>query len=157
MPPRMKWHNGRMAEVELREITKNTVRQILAIGVADNQRHLVAPTAVSIAQAYFEPKAWFRAIYADDEPVGFIMLLDDDETPTYFLWRLLVGAEHQGNGYGRQAVELLIAYVRSRPGATELISSWVPDPAGPESFYRGLGFVPTGEIDEGEVVARLAL
>ena len=146
-----------MATVELREITKDTVRAVIDIEVAEHQRAFVAPTAVSIAQAYFEPKAWFRAIYVDDEPVGFIMLYDDAETPEYYLWRLLVGAEHQGKGYGRAAVEQLIDYVKSRPGGTSLRVSWVPHPDGPEHFYRGLGFTPTGKIHHGEVEALLPL
>jgi diamine N-acetyltransferase len=33
----------------------------------------------------------------------------------------------------------------------------VPAPGGPEPFYRAFGFEPTGEVDEGEVVARLRL
>jgi diamine N-acetyltransferase len=146
-----------MARVELREITKDTVRDVMKVEVAEGQDEFVAPTSVSIAQAYFEPKAWFRAIYADEEPVGFIMLHDDPEKPAYYLWRLLIGADHQRKGYGRAAVEQLIEYVKTRPGATELLVSWVPVPGGPEDFYRGLGFEPTGEISHGEVVARLVL
>lgn len=146
-----------MANVQLREVTKETVRSVLKIETTEEQRSFVAPTSVSIAQAYFEPKAWFRAIYADDEPVGFIMLFDDPGKPEYFLWRLLVGADFQRKGYGRAAVEQLVEYVRTRPGATELLTSWVPEPGGPEPFYRSLGFLPTGEVDEGEVVARLGL
>ena len=146
-----------MTTIELREITKETVRAVLEVETTDEQRNFVAPTAVSIAQAYFEPKAWFRAVYADDEPVGFVMLFDDAETPEYYLWRLLIGAEHQRMGYGRAAMEQVVAYVRTRPAATELLTSWVPKPGGPEDFYRGLGFVPTGEVDGGEVVARLVL
>jgi len=146
-----------MAAVELREITKETVRAVLKVETTEEQRNFVAPTAVSIAQAYFEPKAWFRAIYADDEPVGFVMVFDDAETPEYYLWRLLIGADHQGKGYGRAAMEQVIDYVRTRPRAAELLTSWVPKPGGPEAFYLGLGFVPTGEVDEGEVVGRLVL
>ena len=146
-----------MPNVELREITRDTVRSVIAVEVADDQQHLVAPTAVSIAQAYFEPRAWFRAIYAGEEPVGFVMLFDDDETPEYSLWRLLIGGDFQGRGYGRAAVERLCAYVRTRPGATELLTSWVDGPNSPAGFYGALGFVPTGEIHGGEVVARLEL
>lgn len=46
--------------------------------------------------------------------------------------------------------------MRSR-GGTELYTSWVPGDASPGDFYLRLGFVPTGEIDEGEIVARLTL
>ncbi len=146
-----------MATVELREITKETVRAVLKVETTEEQRDFVAPTAVSIAQAYFEPKAWFRAIYADDEPVGFVMQFDDTETPEYYLWRLLIGADCQGKGYGRAAMDQVIDYVRTRPNATELLTSWVPKPGGPEAFYLDLGFAPTGEVDGGEVVGRLVL
>ena len=146
-----------MASVELREVTKETIWAVMGVEVAEDQQHLVAPTAMSIAEAYFEPKAWFRAIYADDQPVGFIMLFDDPDAPKYYLWRLLIGADHQRKGYGRAAVGHLIDYVRTRPGATELRVSWVPGPGSPEPFYLDLGFEPTGEMDGREVVARLVL
>jgi diamine N-acetyltransferase len=71
-------HNS---EVSLREVTAGTVRAICRLDVSEEQKHFVAPNAVSIAQAYFEPKAWFRAIYADDTPVGFLMLYDDPDKP----------------------------------------------------------------------------
>ena len=41
--------------------------------------------------------------------------------------------------------------------AEELLLSYVPGEGSPEGFYRGLGFEPTGEVDEGEVVMRLRL
>ena len=146
-----------MAEVTLREVTGDTVRAICALSVAPGQEGFVAANAVSIAEAYFEPKAWFRAIYADDEPVGFVMLYDDPDASGYFLWRLMVDGRHQGRGYGRSALDLLVDYVRTRPGASELKSSYVPGDAGPGGFYRGYGFEATGELDGDEVVIRLAL
>jgi diamine N-acetyltransferase len=146
-----------MAEVTLREVTADTVRAVCRLEVGPDQDGLVAPNAVSIAQAHFEPKAWFRAVYAGKDLVGFIMLYDDADQPEYFLWRLMIGGEHQGNGYGRRAVELLLDYVRTRPGATELLTSYVPKERGPERFYKNLGFVDTGEVDDGEVVCRLVL
>jgi len=85
------------------------------------------------------------------------MLSDDPASGQYHLWRLLVDAGHQGKGYGRRAVELACDYVRTRPGATELLTSWVPGERGPEEFYRKLGFERTGEVEDGEVVARLRL
>jgi diamine N-acetyltransferase len=38
--------------------------------VSDEQRSYVAPVAVTIAQAHFEPSANFRVVYAGDRPVG---------------------------------------------------------------------------------------
>ena len=148
---------GRDAAVSLREITQATLWPILELKVAPEQEQFVANNAVSIAQAHFSDRAWFRAIYADDTPVGFVMLHDDPDKPEYFLWRLMVVAEHQGKGFGRRAVERLLDYVRTRPGAKELLVSYVPGDGCPEPFYRTLGFEPTGQIDGGEVVMRLPL
>jgi diamine N-acetyltransferase len=146
-----------MTGVELREVTGETVRDICRLKTTPEQESFVAPNAMSFAEAYFEPKAWFRAVYANETPVGFVMLYDDREARQYFLWRLMVDARHQRLGYGRAAVELVVAEVLTRPGATELKVSWIPGDGGPEVFYLRLGFVLTGEVDEGEVVARLPL
>lgn len=144
-------------EVELREVSGETVREICALQVAPDQRRFVAPNAVSIAEAHYEPKAWYRAIYADGRPVGFAMCSIDTGTPEYHLWRLMIDGGFQGRGYGRAALELIVEHVRSLPNARELLVSWIPGDGGPEPFYLGLGFVPTGEVDGGEVIAHLEL
>ncbi len=145
------------ATIRLREITSENVRAVCRLAVAASQTSFVAPNAVSLAQALFEPKAWYRAIYAGEQPVGFVMLSVEAEPPTYYLWRFMIAEGHQRRGYGRAAIGALVEHVRGLPGATELLVSWVPADGGPEPFYRGLGFVPTGKTYEGEVEARLEL
>jgi len=145
------------AVVDLREITADTVRAVMLLQVAPSQRGFVAPNAVSIAQAMYAPLGWFRAIYADDVPVGFALLSLDEAKPEYYLWRFMVDARFQGLGYGRAAIRLIADHVRALPGATALMVSWVPAPGGPEPFYLGLGFEATGEVHDGEVVGRLDL
>ena len=143
--------------VELREVTRDTVRAVAILHVAPEQRGFVAPNAVSFGEAYFEPKAWFRAVVADDVLVGFMMVSVDEEAPEYYLWRFMIDQRYQGRGYGRAAIERLVDHVRTLPNATELLVSYVVAPGSPEPFYRGLGFEPTGEMDEDEVIARLRL
>jgi diamine N-acetyltransferase len=148
---------GRDAEVTLREVTKDTVYAVCKLQVAEHQREYVANNAFSIAQAHFEPKAWFRAIYADETPVGFLMLTDDPDAPKYYLWRLMVDAGYQGNGFGDRAIKLLAEYVRTRPAARELLVSYHPGPHSPRDFYLKQGFHDTGRVEEGEVVLSLPL
>lgn len=145
------------APISLREVTKDTVRAVLGLKVAPGQEHFVASNAFSIAEAHFSDTAWFRAIYAGETPVGFIMLADDPAKPEYFLWRLMIDARQQGKGYGRRAIRQLIDYVKTRPGATELLVSYVPGEGCPRDFYLKLGFQDTGRVEEGEVVLRLPL
>lgn len=143
-------------DVTLREITAETVRAICRLDVAPEQRRFVSSIAVSIAEAHFAPEAWFRAIYAGDEPVGFVMLSLEPEVSDFFLWRLLIDTRYQRRGYGAEAVRQVVEHVRAL-GARELQTSVVPGEGTPEPFYRGLGFVPTGAIEEGEIVLALAL
>jgi diamine N-acetyltransferase len=148
---------GVEAKVSLREVSAQTVVDICDLSVAPGQERFVAPNSVSIAEAYFCEKAWFRAIYADETPVGFLMLYDDPQKPEYYLWRFMIANSYQGKGYGRRAMELLIEHVKRRPMAEELALSYVPGEGSPEGFYRGLGFEPTGKVDEGEIVMALRL
>lgn len=82
--------------------------------------------------------------------------LDDEVGRCFWLWRLMIAAGERGKGYGAAALQVAFAELRRR-GASEVYSSWVAGDGGPEGFYRKLGFQPTGEIDDGEIVARLAL
>jgi len=144
-------------QVTLREITADTVRAICALEVAEYQKGFVAPNALSIAQAHFQPKGWFRAVYAGEEPVGFIMVFEDPDEPEYFLWRFMVDHRHQGNGYGRAALEQVIDRTRDLLRATRLLTSYVPGDGSPGDFYHLMGFVDTGDVDGVEVVTALEL
>ena len=96
-------------------------------------------------------------MYADDEPVGLVLLSERREVPRYYLWRFMIDQEHQRRGHGRRAMELLIDYVRTLPNATELFLSFVPGEHGPETFYRSLGFETTGRQDGVELEMVLLL
>lgn len=145
-------------DVTLREVTRETLYDIFRLKVSPEQERFVSPNEISIAEAHFSPDvAWFRAIYSGDTPVGFVMLRDEPSLPRYYLWRFLIDARHQGTGVGRRALELVFDHVRTRPGATELITSVVEGEGGPGPFYEKLGFVYTGEVDEGELVMRREL
>jgi diamine N-acetyltransferase len=152
---------GAADEVTLREITRDTVDDVLRLKVAPHQDgRFVATNEKSIAQAHFYPEnAWFRAVYAGENPVGFVMLWDNPDDHEYELWRLMIDGRFQGRGYGRRTIELITAHVRTRPGATALLTGAQPGPGSPIGFYEKMGFVLTGEVDaeDGELIMRLDL
>ena len=156
------------AIVTLREVTKDSVRDFCRMAVGPGQDGLVAPNAVSIAQAYFQKEAWFRGIYADETPVGFAMLEDWSQAgctdaelyegePYIALWRFMIDARYQKNGFGAHAMLLLIDHASTRPGAKNMLLSFVPKENNPERFYQRFGFTRTGEEDEGELIMKLPL
>src|SRR4029077_8148117 len=143
-------------QVFLQKITFATVRDILALDVAERQRGYVARNCVSIAEAHFNRGAWFRAVYSDETPVGFIMLLDPSvpgavsQGPlppgAILLWRFMIDHRYQRRGYARRALDLACSHFRNLPGVTHLISSYVPGDDGPELFYLRHGFQKTGRF-----------
>ncbi len=136
--------------IRLKEVDEANLRAIIDLSVSESQKAFVAPNVVSLAQAFVSPRAWVRAVYAGDQPVGFVMLSDDDEKPRYYLWRFMIDQQFQGQGYGIAALELVHEYVRTRPQGTEIYLSYVRAEGGPEDFYKKFGYVDTGEIHDGE-------
>ncbi|MBB5958001.1 diamine N-acetyltransferase [Saccharothrix tamanrassetensis] len=149
-------------QVHLREITDRNRAAVCALRVHPGQRQFVDSVTESLDEAAATPEAepWYRAIYAGDEPVGFVMLSWNvppgrpGVLGPYYLWRLLIDREHQGRGFGRAALTQVIDLVRA-DGGTELLTSYQPGYGEPWPFYRKFGFVPTGQVDDGEIVIRL--
>ena len=144
--------------ITLREITRETVHSVTKLSVAESQQGFVASNAVSLAEALFSDEAWYRAVYDNEELVGFVMLSDESlmkeppAEPNIGLWRLMIDQRYQRRGIGREVMRLVLEYVRSRPGIHYFYTSYVPGPGGPGPFYLGLGFEPNGEVEDGEVV-----
>lgn len=142
-------------------VTADNVGKACRLAVRPDQEQFVAPVAWSLAEAYTQPEvAWPRLVLDGDRPVAFIMGAFDPGNDTWFfrcgIWRLNVAADQQGKGYGRFAVEAVLAEARRR-GQQRASVLWVPGPGGPEGFYHRLGFQPTGETFADQVVGQITL
>jgi diamine N-acetyltransferase len=144
-------------KVTLRIITSKTVRTICGLNVGENQCKLVTANAVSLAEASFYKNAWFRAIYAGQIPVGFIMLYQIPTRGYYYLWRFMIDAKHQGKGYGTKALEKVITKIKKNPKAKAVKLSLVKMEGCAEPFYRKFGFEFTGEIKHEQHIMKLFL
>lgn len=154
-----------MPSIELREITEANRDVVVAIHAGPGQGRFVSSVADSLEEAVEHPEGspWYRAVYLEGEPVGFVMLSwnvtprPPDIIGPWFLWKLIVDERHQGRGIGRAVVEHVVRLIRAE-GATQLLTSHVIGEGGPDGFYERLGFVPTGTLDpQGERILRLDL
>ncbi|KRE04238.1 hypothetical protein ASE63_25775 [Bosea sp. Root381] len=145
------------ARVELRAITAANVRSVCDLRVALAQRPYVAPAALSVAQAQFDPTATIQAIYAHDEPVGLVLWRAGDDPDSAYLWRLMVDSNRQKQGYGRLAIEMVCEEMRAL-GFHTVVTSVVRGPEGPLGFYLALGFEEANETSRnGEWLLRKRL
>ena len=151
------------ADLELVELT-GRAREFLLLEVAEAQISNVATMAESFADALFPPQdgyenstIWIRGVTRGGVPAGFIMCSDSPDGVKHpWIWRLLVDREHQGQGVGKFAVEHAVNRYRSLD-CKQVVTAWNPGPNDASGFYKKLGFVETGEILEGEIVAALTL
>lgn len=153
------------SRLRLVEIDPDNVWAVSRLVTHHSEQRFVDPVIESLREAYVPGIVngapvvpWARGIEADGELVGFLLVAEVTPAhPRPYLWRLLIDRLHQRRGIGRAAIGLLAEGLRAQ-GHTELETSWVAGPGSPEPFYRGLGFVPTGELDEdGEHLAVLQL
>ena len=151
----------RPAEVRLIEITDDNFDAVYGLATHKTQESFVAPVPRSLAQALIRPAdatsvPWFRAIAADGEISGFVMLaMPHDVAKDAYLWRLLIDRRHQRRGIASLALDLVDDEVRRR-GYPGIRVSWVDGKGSPAPFYEARGFIRTGEIHDGEAEARKA-
>ncbi|MFC7401021.1 GNAT family N-acetyltransferase [Citricoccus sp. GCM10030269] len=147
--------------LRLEMVTPENVDAACQLTVHPEQEGVVAPVVQSLADAYaYGESAWPRLIFDGDQLVGFVMGGFDPDSPLDAfrcgIWRLNIAADQQGRGYGRFAVEAVCAEARRRKQQRVTVM-WVQHENGPEDFYLRLGFRPTGEKIQEQVVGDLML
>lgn len=141
--------------VELRRITPENLRAVAKLEVLPEQSGHVAPNVLGIAETYVYPEAEPRAVYADDELVGFVLFhpIDTDKPAEgHSIVRLMIAHQFQGRGLGRQALEAAVDWIVRERRVDRVRLSVVPSNEKARGLYRSAGFVETGEIDDGEIV-----
>ena len=162
-------------KIELRKVEHSNWTQCIELQVADEQRRYVNPNIFSLAEAYVHSDAnkkdaeeHYRcipfAVYYGIEMVGFAMIsyekeYDFDGKPAYEIYRLMIDKDHQGKGYGKETVKLLIEYIRTLPcgEAENIYAEWHPENKVSERLFTVNGFVVAGTDEDGAVMARLKL
>jgi diamine N-acetyltransferase len=142
--------------VNLKKITKDNFYQIIKIKMPEDQR-FVAPNVYSLAEAWLYPSARPFAIYDDDRLIGFLMLDWSEEEKDLGIWRLMIALDQQNKGYGQEVIRQVIEMARESEKFTSVSLDYEPENKVGEHVYYKMGFRPTGEIDEGEIVMKLDL
>jgi len=159
--------------IELRKITWDNWEECRGLEVTDEQDDFIASNEYSLAQSYVallndELPPMSYAIYNDDKMIGFTMIGSDTtegdgyeygNEPSYYIYRFMIDKKYQNQGFGKQAMQKVLEYIKTFPQGevAAVYLSYNPDNNVARKLYQSFGFIETGEIDDGEVVARLKI
>jgi diamine N-acetyltransferase len=144
-----------MPVVQLRNIVNDSDRTaVLGLRRASGQERFLGSMESHFEDAEAEPEAKPRmwSVYDREQLVGFVMISDNIEDPgedlvgPYYLWRMLIDADFQGQGYGTATIDAVIDYLATRPNADVLWTSCSKGEGGPLSFYLKYGFELVGDV-----------
>jgi len=152
---------------EIRPVTKDNWKELVALKVRDDQKHFVASNLYSIAESQFGETIpgeghWDMfpyGMYDEGTPVGFLMLSYNYEFARFqgFILRLMVDDAHQGKGYGKFGMNWMLEKYRADGRVRVVGISYEPNNEVARTLYASLGFQETGEIVDGEMLALLNL
>ena len=140
--------------IELKPITEANFIEAFNLKLAPGQEEYVSHPIRSLAQAYvYRDQCRPFGIYADGEMVGYVMVIYDYDVPEYDIWPMMSDAAHQGRGYGGDALERVIEYVKTKPfGDSDRIAlTCNRNNSVARKLYESRGFRATGVEDEDEI------
>lgn len=148
--------------VVLSPATSDNWRDITRVRPAEDQQQWVAETSYYLCLSAYDGLWRSYAVQADDgEVVGHVMWAVDPDEASHWIGGLVIDVNHQGEGFGRAAMEALMTLWEREPGLSgtpyrEAALSVAPENEAALRLYRSLGFAESGEVEEDEIVLRRA-
>lgn len=139
---------------ELRPITEDNFIEAFELKLAPGQERFVSHPIRSLAQAYvYRNQCQPFGIYAEGKMVGYVMVIYDYDVPEYDIWHMMIDVSMQGRGYGADALDRVIDYIRTKPfGPTGRVAlTCNKDNQAAKSLYERKGFAVTG-VEDGEEI-----
>ncbi|WP_342756250.1 GNAT family N-acetyltransferase [Kineothrix sedimenti] len=142
--------------VSLKEINENNFRIVVGMKVNEEQSKYVASNVYSLAQAWLYPEeAKPYAIYNDEDIIGFMMFDWNEKERECGIWRFMIASNQQGKGYGRKALAYALKLIKETGKFDYVSLDYVPDNVVGKHLYESMGFIETGEIEDGEIIMKL--
>ncbi|MBS4174422.1 GNAT family N-acetyltransferase [Bacillus sp. FJAT-49736] len=128
--------------LHLETITKDNWRKAISLRVREDQLNFVASNAVSLAQLNFLENFHAKGIYLGEEMIGFALYGIDEDDHEYWIYRMMIDQKHQGKGYGKEAIQLVIDDIRKMKEERHqtITLSYEPSNEHAKRVYEKVGF-----------------
>ena len=146
--------------IHLKKITEENFVDAFNLKLAPEQERFVSHPIRSLAQAYvYRRPCKPCGTHENGTLCGCMMVIYVYTVTEYDIWHMMIDASNQGRGYGKAALDQVLAYIETKPfGASErVVLTCNKDNTRAMGLYRNKGFVPTGAVFEEEVELVLTL
>ena len=140
--------------VELKAITEDNFLDAFHLRLTPGQEDFVSPPIRSLAQAYvYRNQCQPFGICAEGKMVGYVIVIYDYDAPEYDIWHMMIDEKLQGRGYGRESLDQVIDYIRTKPfgDADRVALTCNKRNVIARKLYESKGFSSTGHEDEDEI------
>ena len=145
---------------ELRPITEDNFIDAFNLKLAPGQEQFVSHPVRSLAQAYvYRDQCQPFGIYHGGKMVGYVMVIYDYDIPEYDIWHMMIDEAAQGNGYGGDALDRVLDYIKTKPFGDSDRVALTCNKENPKALglYKSRGFQETGNEDDDEIELALTL
>ena len=140
--------------IELKAITEENFIDAFHLSLAPGQEKFVSHPIRSLAQAYvYRDQCQPFGIFAEGKMIGYVMVIYDYDVPEYDIWHMMIDESAQGRGYGLEALDRVIEYIKTKPfGDSDRVALTCHKcNSVARKLYEKKGFSPTGNEDEDEI------
>lgn len=136
-------------KISLTEVSNKNYEAICDLEVTEEQENYVASNTWSLVESAYNQGYSTRAICLDEEPVGFLMWVQDSASKVS-IWRFMIDKKYQQKGIGRTALSLALNEIKKSPKLKEIEICYNPQNPVAKTFYSSFGFVEIGMSNDGE-------
>jgi len=136
-------------KVSLRPVTRNNYEEVCELDVAKEQEEFVACNMWSLVESMFNEGYETKAIYLNEEPVGFFMWVQESKDKVS-IWRFMIDIKNQQKGIGRKALSLALDEIKQVPDLKQIEICYNPNNPVAKEFYSSFGFAEVGMDEDGE-------
>ncbi|GAA5530214.1 spermine/spermidine acetyltransferase [Herpetosiphon gulosus] len=144
--------------VNLVPVTRDNWQACCALSLPAEQQDFVASNLYSIAEAQFYPTMQVRALINQSSTlVGLAVYGISPNTGQYRVARLMIDQAFQGQGYGRAAMQAILAEVAALGDVDQVWLSYREHNHAARNLYQSLGFQEQSCDPAGRIVAMYSL
>ena len=136
-----------------KDITCDNWKECIRLKLNDDEKDFICSNVYSIAEAQFYPKSISKAIYDDEQMVGYTLFGEDEnDSNLFYIDRLMISKDFRNKGYANEAIQLIIKE-GIKNGFNLIGTSTEPENIKIQNLLKKIDFYTKNELDDsGEII-----